>query len=150
MITREAIVREARALKGVRFLHQGADPATGIDCRGLLLCVARALGHTLSQAYRSNYARRPDAAEFRAALSGELEEIPFDELREGDVVFIRWPREREATHAGIVCQGPHERMLIHARSNSNGFSGSVVEEPYKRWEKYVTAVFRFKGVEAHG
>jgi cell wall-associated NlpC family hydrolase len=142
-ITREQIVEAARSFLGVHFLHQSIDPAIGLDCRGLLLAVAKKIGHQPRLEHRMNYARLPDPAEFRAALEAELERIPIDEAGPGDVVHIFFPRQipKEATHAGIVAQGPYEPMLIHAFATQLG--GSVIEEPLRRWKNYLAGAFRF-------
>ena len=131
---------------GAPFRHQGTDPATGVDCRGLLLCVARSLDYSPAQAYRNNYARQPDSDELRAALETELEEIPIVEARDGDVLFIRLPREAKPTHVGIIAEGPYERMIIHAKGSDG--HGKVTEDPLKGWMKYVAAAYRFRGLAA--
>lgn len=148
MITREDIVREARALIGTKFRHQGRDPETGIDCLGLLVCVARALGHEPTSDF-TNYPRRPDPQKLLAGLRGELTEIAIDEARDGDVVMIRLPREEEATHLGILADGRYDLMLIHAKGPTAG-DGRVNEEPFRRWAKYVATAFRFKEMAEDG
>lgn len=142
MIIREDIVREARALIGVPFRHQGFDPATGIDCRGHLLCLAQSLGHTLLANYRNNYQRQPDSDEFRAPLTNELDPIELMDVRDGDVLFIRLPREEKPTHVGVIATGQYERMIIHAKATRLG--GEICEEPLRRWEAYVEGAFRFR------
>jgi cell wall-associated NlpC family hydrolase len=158
-IKREQIVIAARSFLGVKFLHQGIDPETGLDCRGLLLAVAQKLGHETRQVHRMNYKRKPDPVEFREALEGELERFwirpadlpptahcPLPTFSAGHVLHIFFPRQTpdQATHAGIVAQGPYEPMLIHAFGTDLG--GSVIEEPLRRWEKYLAGAFRFPGV----
>lgn len=44
MTTRERVLAEARALLGVRFMHQGRMAEHGLDCLGLLLVVAMLSG----------------------------------------------------------------------------------------------------------
>lgn len=144
-IKRADIVREARALLGVPFAHQGLNPAIGIDCRGLLLCLARSFNIRLTQIYRTNYSTQPDSAEFRAALEAELGSIPIADLRDGDVAFIHWPREKGPTHTAVCATGPYEPMLIHALGDSRG-NGKVIEDCKRRWERYITAAYRFPGV----
>ena len=141
-VNRARIVEEARRLIGVRFRHQGFDPRTGIDCRGLLLCIARAIGQELTRPYRTNYPRKPDPAEFRSALEAELLEISEEEAGEGDVLLLHAPREEGATHVGVVAEGPYERMLIHATEAKAG----VVEEPLRRWRGRIRGAFRYRGL----
>lgn len=147
IITREAIVAAARSFLGVKYRHQGVDPESGVDCRGLLICVAGRLGVQTKDEHRMNYKRQPDPDEFRAALEGELERIPIADAGPGDVLHLFFPRQgpEEATHAGILAAGQYEPlMLIHAFATRLG--GSVIEEPLRRWERYVAGAFRFPGM----
>jgi len=148
-ITRDAIVAAARSFLGVPFRHQGVDPETGLDCRGLLIAVARKLGHEPRHEHRMNYKRHPDPAEFRAALESELEEIAVSDADDGDVVLVRALKQKpeEATHAGILASGRYERMIIHATDSDR----QVLEEPYRPGHvRLAVAAFRFPGVTVDG
>ena len=150
-----AIVAAARSFVGIPFRHQGRDPETGLDCRGLLFAICAKLGHQPRHQHRDDYARDPDPKEFRAGLESELDLIwegPTSDLRPptsvfpGDVFLIRFPRAtpEEATHCGVLADGLYEPMLIH--SFCNGYAGAVIEEPLRRWQEYLVAAFRFPGV----
>lgn len=141
--TRQSIVEAARSLQGKPFRHQGRSPES-MDCRGLLLNVADIIHFKLKNEYRDNYAMRPDGDEFRAALCEELNEIEFREALPGDCVMIRFPREEKATHVALLAQGPYEMMLIHAKGQDG--TGSVVEEPLRKWAKYIVTAFQIPGV----
>ena len=146
-ITRQDIVREARSLLGVPFRHQGKSADTGVDCRGLLLVVGERLGRQLIGEYRDNYARDPDPVEFRQALETEFELLPsIVDAKPGDVFLIRFPRQtpEQATHAGILAEGPFEPMLIHA--SGTDYEGWVQEEPLRRWEPFLVDAFRFRNL----
>ncbi len=143
-VTPGSVVAAARGFEGVPWVHQGVDPAFGIDCRGLLLCVARTLGYE-PKTYPVTYRRRSPAAELRAALNEEMDEIDFSELREADVVLIKFPRDDAARHVGIIAQGLYERTIIHAYEPKKG-GGRVLEEPVRRWLPYVVAAYRWKGI----
>jgi cell wall-associated NlpC family hydrolase len=141
-VTREDIIREALALVGVPFRHQGDDPEFGLDCRGVLLAIARRLNQTLTREYRKDYSTKPDPVEFRAALVNEFDEIAPDLVAHGDVVLIHVPREPGATHVGVVVPGLKETMLVHASERE----GAVVKEPLRRWQRHVRAGFLFRGL----
>lgn len=152
-ITRADIVREARALLGVPFRHQHSDPAAGgVDCRGELEYVAHKLtGRPLPKVH--DYRREPSGREFYEKLKAEMDEIPLEEAREGDVVMIKFPRDEEARHAGILARGPKvagpdsvgELMIIHAFEREK--PGRVIEEPFRGWPARCAATaFRFRGV----
>jgi cell wall-associated NlpC family hydrolase len=152
-ITRADIVREARALIGVPFKHQHSDPSTGgLDCRGELEWVAfRLTGRPLPEVH--NYRREPDGKEFYEKLKAEMDEIPLEDAREGDVVMIKFPRDDEARHAGVLTRGPGvegpnsegELMIVHAFER--GRPGKVIEEPFRGWpERCAVTGFRFRGL----
>lgn len=150
-ITRADIVREARAVIGVPFKHQHSDPSTGgLDCRGLLEWIAfRLTNRPLPEVH--NYRREPDGREFYDRLKAEMDEIALEDAREGDVVMIKFPRDDEARHAGVLTRGPGvegpdsegELMIVHAFERER--PGQVVEQPFRGWpQKCATAAFRFR------
>lgn len=140
-VTPDMIVAAARACVGAPFVHQGSDPLLGMDCRGLIEWVCYVL--YARPIPPRNYQRRPSGAEFYEAMRAELVEIPLDEMRHGDAVMIRLPKDDEARHGGIICDGRWERMLVHAWDNARG-EGRVIEEPLRGWkQRNITAAFRF-------
>jgi cell wall-associated NlpC family hydrolase len=66
MARAELIIAAARACVGVRFRLQGRDPATGLDCVGLVLVCARAIGWPVHD--QADYVLTEDPARLRAAL----------------------------------------------------------------------------------
>lgn len=129
-ITRDDVVAVARLLKGVPFEHQGSNPETGIDCRGVIEWVAFVLtGRPIPQ---RDYQRSPSGAEFLEKMRAEMREKDRTDVRHGDAVLIHFPRDTEARHGGIVAQGPYELMLIHAWESRG--DGEVREEPLRGWK----------------
>lgn len=141
-VTREDIIREANLLVGKPFRHQGDDPEFGVDCRGVLLVIARRLNQRLSREYRKDYSTRPDPVEFRQALDNEFDEIGIEELEPGDVALIQMPRQKGPTHVGVIVPGLNEVMLVHATEHE----GAVVKEPYRRLQRRTRAGFKFRGL----
>jgi cell wall-associated NlpC family hydrolase len=129
-ITREDVVEVARSLKGVRFEHQGSNPETGLDCRGVIKWTVYALaGRPIPL---RDYQRRPSGAEFLEEMRTEMREKDKADVRNGDAVLMHFPRDTEARHGGIVAQGPYELMLIHAWESRG--DGEVREEPLRGWK----------------
>jgi cell wall-associated NlpC family hydrolase len=129
-VTRDDVVAAARLLIGAPFKHQGSDPATGIDCRGVIEWIAFVLaGRTIPP---RDYQRTPDGAEFLQKMRAEMAEKDKAEAGHGDAVLIHFPRDTEARHGGIVAQGPYELMLIHAWESRG--EGEVREEPLRGWK----------------
>lgn len=119
---RAAIVATARTLVGCPFRLQGIDPATGLDCRGLVLyCYAqhgwvpRCPELTLDRKYRLG-----DGQKLRAVLQAECDPITLKAAHPADIVLLREAPEhevpeQEATHCGIMTHIPthsEPRFLI--------------------------------------
>lgn len=129
-VTAADVVAAARLLIGVRFEHQGSNPETGLDCRGVIEWVAYVLsGRPIPL---RDYQRRPSGTEFLEKMRAEMREKDKAEATHGDAVLIHFPRDTEARHGGIIAQGPHELMLIHGWENQG--EGSVREEPLRGWK----------------
>ncbi|MDQ3819361.1 MAG: NlpC/P60 family protein [Acidobacteriota bacterium] len=143
-IRREDVVRAARSLLGVPWVHQGDDPAYGVDCKGMLISMAASFNYPVKP-YSKDYRRRSPGAELRAHLESEMDEIAVEEVRAGDCVLIKFPRDEEARHVGLIADGLYERTIIHAYEPNEG-KGRVLEEPFRRWRPYVVAAFRWKGI----
>ena len=145
-VTRDDVVAVARMLKGVRFAHQGSDPALGIDCRGVLEWVALVLWNRPIPP--RDYQRTPSGREFYEKLAAELTEIDPAEAGHGDAVMIRYPKDPqdEAKHGGILARGPYETMLIHAWEHRD--TGEVIEEPLRGWkQRNILHAFRYPVAE---
>lgn len=117
MITRDALVTQARQYLGVRFAHQGRSKVTGVDCLGLLLCVAQDVGIRLNQKDvrhydRTDYGAYPCPIMLRAQLDHAL--IAIDEARVGDILLLNI--EGRPQHLALVSDYHHTESLgmIHA------------------------------------
>lgn len=106
MSLRLRAVAEARLWLGTPFRHRGRLRGEGVDCLGLLVGVARALG--LAVADRLDYPRQPDPLALEAALRAHLVPLPPVEAAPGDV--LRLAVRGRATHLALRS----ERGLIHA------------------------------------
>jgi cell wall-associated NlpC family hydrolase len=129
-VTRADVVAAARLLKGVPFKHQGSDPATGLDCRGVIEWLAFMLGGRPIPP--RDYQRRPSGVEFLEKMRADMREKDPADVRPGDAVLMHFPRDTEPRHGGVVAGGPYELMLIHAWENQAG--GEVREEPLRGWK----------------
>lgn len=105
-VTRERFIAEARSWLGTPYQHQGRLKGVGVDCIGLLVGVAHALG--LSSADMRDYGRRPDGR-LRPLLEEHLEAVPTIDAQGGDVVLFAWASV--PIHVGILTAADH---VIHA------------------------------------
>lgn len=115
----------ARRYMDVPFLHQGRDPAVGIDCIGLGELALGDIG-VFHETNEADYSRDPHGGLLEARLESMFgPPFPLDQMRAGDIAVIRYGRQLR--HVGIVGErsygGIPRLTLIHTDSRI----GKVVE-----------------------
>lgn len=121
MITREQIVTEARTWLGTPWVHQHRAKGVAVDCAGLVIGVARALGVVADDFDVQGYGRQPDGT-LLDLCDMHLQRIGQADMQPGDVVVVAV--ERDPQHMGIVV--PYHAAglaIVHAASNA----GRVIE-----------------------
>ena len=111
----------------------------GLDCVGLPLCAARALGYpVVDMVY---YSETPDPQQLVRYVNENCEQVQHEEP--GDLILF-WIRcENAPTHAGIYTDA---HTIIHARrSLTDPSGGRVTEEPMVAfWKKRIHSVWRYR------
>lgn len=134
------IVHAAREYLGTPYHHQGRRKGVGIDCVGLIVCVARDTKRLPLSADVQGYSRIPDGESLMHHLHNHLEPVDKSEMRPGDVVCVaydKWPQ-----HVGILGNYLHGGLsIIHACNHR----GAVIETRlmFSQFMRYVAA-FRFR------
>ena len=119
-MTRTDVVAEARTWLGVRWVHQHRS-REGIDCAGLIICVARDLGFLSSDFDLNGYSRMPDGT-LLAVCDEHMNRIDKVSMQPGDVLVVA--TEHDPQHMGILGNYRHGGLsLIHAASKV----GKVIE-----------------------
>jgi cell wall-associated NlpC family hydrolase len=139
MTTREQIVEEARTYLGTPFHHQARLRGVAVDCVGLIVGVAHALG--LSDADYTQYPRRPNGELVPQLERAGYREIEIAAARPGDLLCL-WllPRSRKPAHLAIRT----DYGIIH----TDGHVGRVVEISYADdFVRRTCAAYAFPGVE---
>lgn len=141
MSNADAFVAAARSYLGVPFRHQGRD-RHGLDCLGLLVCVARDCGlrkdgALLSDWDETDYGHTPDAWRLWNGLHQLLQPVEF--RQPGDVVLMRI--DGAAQHLGLVGDySGNDVSLIHAYAPSR----KVVEHRLDAdWQNRIVQALRF-------
>lgn len=149
MITPQQVVDCARSYVGTPFQHQARIKGLGLDCIGLILCVARDLGIADSEGAQIDpheypaYSADPLHGAVHAECCRRLIRKPLSEMRAGDIVTMRVPIE--PCHVGIIADRGGVLYIIHAY---NGGTFKTVEHILDdAWRKRIVGVFRFPGVE---
>lgn len=136
MTLRDEIVAEARTWLKTPFHHQGRLKGVGVDCAGVPVGVAQALG--LSYADVAGYARMPAKGQFRATIASVCISITRAEVLPGDLMSFAFRFEEQ--HIAFVSQLDPLR-LIHAWEDI----GKVVENDLDViWSRRLRGCWRFK------
>lgn len=142
-MTRDEIVNAAMSMNGWRFRHQGRGEANMVDCVGLLVVVGRKVGYEKIYDLQ-DYRRTPSASELRQLLEANMDEVPLDDARRGDVYLMRLDGIKPRHTSIRISDDPGARIL-HAYGN--GKTGRVQIDTVRRWQQRLVAAFRLRGVE---
>lgn len=147
-VTRGQVVERARSYVGTPFLHQGRQLGKGVDCVGLILCVAEDLGLKdragvpLLRADYFNYGPQPLERQVHDQCGARLiAKPPTAPLLAGDVVSMRVPHL--PTHTAIVAIRGEAAYVIHAYNGSGKVVEHILSEP---WRRRIVGVFSFPEV----
>ena len=107
----DEIVAKAKEFDGVRFKHQGRDPALGLDCAGLIIKVAHDL--ELFTFNTTDYPKRPNARDFRRHMlaAGFTPVAPYEH---GDVLRLADPAGPPVHVAIYEVDERGKEWIIHA------------------------------------
>ena len=131
-VSRDEWLAAARSWLGVPWVHQGRN-RWGVDCIGLVICVARDLG--LTDYDVRGYGRSPMGDFMRRECDRLMS--PVREAEPGDVMILRFSSMPQ--HVLIRS----DRGVIHAWAPAR----RVVEVEYPRaWRSRVVASYRVPGV----
>ena len=134
------IIKAGRKLVGSPFMHQGRIPEFGLDCAGLMVCLAESLGYT--PADMLSYGINPSTE----LLLWGLDSQPF------------------LTKASIMDRRPGDILVMRFRSRSQHlalFTGSTIIHAYYQvsqvaehnlsdeWLNRISHNYRFKDID-HG
>lgn len=137
------VVAWARTQLGVPWRHQGRSPGVALDCAGLVICAARALGLVAPDFDVNGYSRVPDGSMMRFC-SEHMTQLNAPEA--GAVVVLA--TRHDPQHMGLLAPYRHGGWaIIHA---SNAGRPEHVAETRLMFCKTMTlrGYFRLPGVEA--
>lgn len=150
MATRAQIIAKAREYVGTPFVHLGRQKGVGIDCVGLVLCVAEDLGLVDSNGVlllKTDYATYSPQPSGQGLVQRELVRRTKRKLANqflpGDIVSLRVPIE--PCHVGIITEYKGVPYIVHAYS---GGERKCIEHIFNaQWQRRVSTVFEFPGLE---
>lgn len=140
---RERIVAEARSWIGTPFHHQGRSKGIAVDCAGLLLGVASALGLPHADYPRREYSRFPMVGErLYDFLRNQAPEISVEQVAPGSIYLFWVHRPTVAQHFAIATE---PGRMVHAWSEAERCCETNLG-PY--WESRIYAAFDFPAAKA--
>lgn len=121
----------ARKYIRVPFLHQGRDPAIGIDCIGLGEIALRDAGAPYVSRWAADYSRNPHDGLLEARLEQVFgAPLSIDDMQPGDIAVIRYGRQLR--HVAIVGEqlydGVWHLTLIHTDSRMGRVTEHRIDE----------------------
>ena len=143
VVSRDAIVDEARRWIGTPYRHQASLMSVGTDCLGLVRGVWRTVvGEEPERPppYTPDWAETRGGDHLMEAARRWLREVPIGAAREGDVLLFRMSLGAPAKHAAIVSG---EGRIIHAYWGRTVCETRLV--PW--WRRRIAGAFQFPGVE---
>jgi NlpC/P60 family putative phage cell wall peptidase len=141
----EDVVAEARRWIGTPWRHQARLRGVGVDCGGLVVGVAHALGLPV-QDHPPGYARLPDGVSLRACVERQCARI--DALEPAAVLLLRWAEAPQ--HVALVSTLPAGFGMIHAWA---GVRRVVEHGLTPEWQERIVRdhgallIYRLPGVE---
>jgi len=142
LLTRAAIVAEARDWIGTPYRHQASLKQVGCDCLGLVRGVWRAvLGAEpeLPPPYAPDWAEAHGRETLAEAARRHLVAVDAATCREGDVVLFRWRAHLPAKHAAILTAPD---AMVHAHDGAA--VAEVALAPW--WRRRLVYAFSFPGL----
>lgn len=152
MATRANVISQARKYLSTPFIHQGRVMGVGVDCVGLVLCVADDLGlndiHGLPLGRHDypDYDRQPDNHTVQAKCIDRLVRVLNTAVVPGDIVNVKMPDS--PCHTGIVTavNADGSLTLIHAYNTGRPDACVVEHRLDHAWRRRIAASFRFPEV----
>ncbi|MFP4615561.1 MAG: peptidase P60 [Thiohalorhabdus sp.] len=137
MVSAADVQATARGMVGTPFRHQGRRPGRGLDCAGVVIETARALGLAFED-WRA-YSRYPDGRTLERILDRCLERAP--EPTPGGVLLFRF--DALPQHVAVATERRGLIYLVHSYSRI----GRVVEHRLdERWQACLVRAYRWEGV----
>jgi NlpC/P60 family putative phage cell wall peptidase len=142
IVTRSAIVAEARAWIGTPYRHQASLRSVGCDCLGLVRGVWRAVCGTEPvqvPPYAPDWAEASRREALASAAARYMVAIDPARFAPGDVLLFRWREGLVAKHAAIATTPD---LMVHAHDRA--CVTEVAVAPW--WRRRLAYAFRFPGV----
>ena len=114
MVTRAAVVAEARTWRDVPVRHMGRNREAGVDCLGLALLVGIGSGALVASIDEPDYyGRLPNPRRLVEGLARYMLPIALDQVGDGDVLALSWGLAGAPMHLAIRATWRERPTIIH-------------------------------------
>ena len=143
-VTSNAVIAAAKEWIGTPFLHAGRDKSGGVDCIGLIVCVAEELGLCdargvpLKKRDERGYGRSGVALKLRRALGECLAPVPLDAAAPGDVLLCRIGKTPQ--HVAFLSHVKEQYTLLHALETAQKVTEHRLSD---NWRRRFVSAYRF-------
>jgi len=135
-VIQEKIISKAREYIGTPFHHQARVKGVGIDCAGLLICVARELG--LQHYDVQGYSKVPSGSAFERHLAANLDEI--SAIEPGCILLMAF--DSDPQHVAICTS---ETSIVHAYFEVRK---CVEHDLDAAWRSRIRRIYRYRSTPA--
>ena len=143
-MTRDDIISAARSEIGTPFRHQGRLSGKALDCAGLIIMVAKAIGAEYIDF--TGYSRHPSDGLLESALDAQscLDRVALADMQAGDVLLMRFNSDPQhlaifAGHSPVY----QAEGIVHAWLQARKVCEHVLTD---EWRGRIVRVYRFAGV----
>lgn len=138
MTTRADIVRVARTYIGTPFHHMGRLPGVGLDCAGVLVCVARELHLVAPDFDVPAYDPTPDGRSMVEWCNQYMRPVGQGNMRPGDVVLLI--TDAHPQHLGLLGDYLYGGLsMIHAATSADPPRVIETRLMFSRVQRFVAA-----------
>lgn len=138
-LTREIIIDKVLEYIDTPFQHQGRVKGVGVDCVGLIICVATELNLFDVSNDSLNYKRIPDGKMLMLKAKENLKEISLNDIETGDILIITF--DKDPQHFAFYYKKNDEEFIIHAYSK---IKKVLIQRYDEYWKEKTQFSFRFK------
>lgn len=139
MVNREQIKDKFLEYVNTPYRHQGRLKGVGVDCIGLIVCVANELNLFDLKNDSTNYRMIPDGKFLMLKARENLEQIQINEIETGDILVMTF--DKEPQHFAFYYKQNEEEFIVHSYSQ---IKKVLIQRYDDRWKEKTNFAFKFK------
>lgn len=134
----QSFADEATGYVGTAYQHQARLPGVGLDCAGVAVCAARAVGVEIEDPI--GYGRLPNGDDLTRAIDAHCVRVALSEIEVGDIVAFAWTEEPQ--HVAVVVSTAPFVEIVHAHIRARKVVRHRLDD---QWRARARLAFRLRG-----